>query len=143
MLDQAQDNAEKNLDAFSGPEFDIREYDTSWNNFDVTVNDQNVGSFIISQYDKFFTNFNTSFNGDGSPLIDSEELRMLSGIVQKKILELDNVSPPPNSLDNTEAQKIPEWVRNIFVWYAEEKVSEDELLNAIKYLIQQDIIKLD
>jgi hypothetical protein len=40
-------------------------------------------------------------------------------------------------------QKIPEWVRNIFVWYAENQVSEDELLNAIKYLINEEIIKLD
>jgi glucose/arabinose dehydrogenase len=40
-------------------------------------------------------------------------------------------------------QKIPEWVRNIFVWYAQDQVSEEELLNAIKFLVQQDIIKLD
>jgi hypothetical protein len=40
-------------------------------------------------------------------------------------------------------QKIPQWVRNIFVWYAQDQVSEDELLNAIKFLVQQDIIKLD
>ena len=40
-------------------------------------------------------------------------------------------------------QKIPEWVRNIFVWYAQDQVSEEELLNAIKFLVQQDIIELD
>ncbi len=40
-------------------------------------------------------------------------------------------------------QKIPEWARNIFVWYAQDQVSEDELLNAIKFLVQQDIIKLE
>lgn len=40
-------------------------------------------------------------------------------------------------------QKIPEWVRNIFVWYAQNQVSEDELLNALQYLLQQGIIKLD
>jgi len=40
-------------------------------------------------------------------------------------------------------QKIPEWVRNIFVWYAQDQVSEDELLNALKFLVQQDIIRLD
>jgi hypothetical protein len=39
--------------------------------------------------------------------------------------------------------KIPEWVRNIFVWYAQNQVSEDELLDAIKFLVQQDIIKLE
>ncbi len=40
-------------------------------------------------------------------------------------------------------QKIPQWVRNIFLWYAQDQVSEEELLNAIKFLVQQDIIKLD
>ncbi len=43
----------------------------------------------------------------------------------------------------TSKPKIPEWIRNIFVWYAQDQVSEDELLNAIKFLVQQDIIKLD
>jgi glucose/arabinose dehydrogenase len=40
-------------------------------------------------------------------------------------------------------KKIPEWIRNIFVWYAQNQVSEEELLNAIKFLVQQDIIKLE
>jgi len=40
-------------------------------------------------------------------------------------------------------QKIPQWVREIFVWYAQDQVSEQELLNAIKYLVQQNIINLD
>jgi hypothetical protein len=40
-------------------------------------------------------------------------------------------------------RKIPEWIRNIFIWYSQDQVSEDELLNAIKYLVQQEIIKLD
>ncbi len=40
-------------------------------------------------------------------------------------------------------QKIPQWVRNIFLWYAQDQISEEELLNAIKFLVQQDIIKLD
>ena len=97
--DTASTLYEKNLDAFSGQDFEFREYVTFWNNFDVTVNDQNVGSFIISQYDKFFINFHTSFVDNGPALIDTDELRMLSTIVQKKILELDDVSiSPPNPL---------------------------------------------
>ena len=40
-------------------------------------------------------------------------------------------------------KKIPNWVRNIFVWYASEQISEDELLHAIKYLVQQGIIDLE
>ena len=99
--DTASTLYEKNLDSFSGQDFEIKEYVTFWNNFDVTVNDQNVGSFMISQYDKFFINFHTSFDGDGSALIDTEELRMLSTIVQKKILDLDDVPiSPPNPIPN-------------------------------------------
>ncbi|MEX0862910.1 DUF4352 domain-containing protein [Nitrosopumilus sp.] len=39
--------------------------------------------------------------------------------------------------------KIPEWIKNIFVWYGQGQVSEGDLLNAIKYLVKQDIIQLD
>ncbi len=40
-------------------------------------------------------------------------------------------------------QKIPEWVKNIFTWYSQDQISEDEVLNAIKFLVNQGIINLD
>jgi len=40
-------------------------------------------------------------------------------------------------------QKIPDWIKNIFGWYAQDQVSEDELLNAIKYLINEGILVVD
>jgi len=40
-------------------------------------------------------------------------------------------------------QKIPDWVKNIFGWYSQDQVSEDELLNAIKYLINEKILVVD
>ena len=40
-------------------------------------------------------------------------------------------------------QKIPSWVKNIFVWYGQGQVSENELLNAIKYLINEGILVVD
>jgi len=38
--------------------------------------------------------------------------------------------------------KLPDWVRNIFIWYAEDRISEDELLGAIQFLIKEGIIKV-
>ena len=38
--------------------------------------------------------------------------------------------------------KIPSWVKNVFVWYGQGKVSEDELLGAIKFLADNGIIQL-
>jgi len=36
--------------------------------------------------------------------------------------------------------QIPDWVKNIFEWYSTDQVSEDELLNAIKFLINNEIL---
>jgi len=40
-------------------------------------------------------------------------------------------------------QKIPNWVRQIFIWYAAEQISESDLLGAIQFLVQQGIIELE
>ena len=50
----------------------------------------------------------------------------------------------PISIQRNESNtKLPEWIRNVFVWYADGKVSESELLNSIKYLVQEKIIVVD
>ena len=36
--------------------------------------------------------------------------------------------------------KLPEWVKNIFIWYAEDRISEDELIGALEFLIEERII---
>jgi len=41
-----------------------------------------------------------------------------------------------------EARKIPEWIRNIFILYAEGSISDQELINAITFLIEQKIIEI-
>jgi len=40
-------------------------------------------------------------------------------------------------------QKIPDWVKNTMGWYADGLISEDEIISAIKYLVNEGIIKLD
>jgi len=39
--------------------------------------------------------------------------------------------------------QIPDWVKNIFLWYGQGQVSEDEIISAIQYLVKEGIIKLD
>lgn len=47
-------------------------------------------------------------------------------------------SEPANSTTN----KIPEWVKDIFLWYSQDQISEDEIISAIQYLVNEEIIKL-
>jgi len=47
-------------------------------------------------------------------------------------LEIENSVQPES--------KIPSWVHDIFIWYADEIISEKELLTALEYLIAEEII---
>ncbi len=43
---------------------------------------------------------------------------------------------------NQQEQKIPPWLKNVFKFYAEGQISDDDLINGIQYLINEGIIKL-
>ena len=53
----------------------------------------------------------------------------------------DDTSITQNSSIN-QTPKIPSWVKNIFVWYGQDKISEDELLAAIELLINDGLIRI-
>ncbi len=50
-------------------------------------------------------------------------------------LEIENSVQPES--------KIPSWVHDIFVWYADETITESELLTALQYLIEEGILVVD
>jgi len=43
----------------------------------------------------------------------------------------------------SEESSLPDWVKNIFVWFGQGVVSESELLGAIEWLIENNIIKIE
>ncbi len=47
------------------------------------------------------------------------------------------------SVNFANAETIPEWVKNNALWYGQGVVSETEFLNAIKFLIENDIIVIE
>jgi len=40
-------------------------------------------------------------------------------------------------------QNIPDWVKNIFILYADSSITENELISALKFLIEQGIIEIN
>lgn len=44
--------------------------------------------------------------------------------------------------ETNQDRKIPDWVKNIFAWYVENKVTEEELLEAIEFMVNQNIIQI-
>ncbi|MFB5621345.1 MAG: hypothetical protein ACE5Q7_00245 [Candidatus Nitrosomaritimum yanchengensis] len=41
------------------------------------------------------------------------------------------------------AESLPEWIKNTALWYGQGSISETEFLNAIKFLIENDLIDLE
>ena len=44
---------------------------------------------------------------------------------------------PSDSIPN---QDVPDWIRNTASWWAQDKISEEEFLSAIQFLIQSGVI---
>lgn len=40
-------------------------------------------------------------------------------------------------------ESLPEWIKNNFTWFAEGKISEGEVLGAIKYMVENNLIKIE
>ncbi len=59
---------------------------------------------------------------------------------EQEIIPLDDKKLQDDAVGLELTEKIPSWVKNIFGWYAQDQISEDELLNAIKYLINEKIL---
>ena len=81
---------------------------------------------------------NAGWWADG--LID--DLAFLQGI-QYLIKEGIMVIPPTETTDTSQSnQQVPAWIKNTAGWWADDKISEDEFVNAIQYLIKGSIIQI-
>ena len=66
------------------------------------------------------------------------------GTVTFDVVEnLAEITEGTETVTEESIQKIPNWVRQIFIWYAAEQISESDLLNAIEFLANQGIINLE
>ena len=66
------------------------------------------------------------------------------GTVTFEVVEnLAEITEGTETVTEESIQKIPNWVRQIFIWYAAEQISESDLLNAIEFLANQGIINLE
>ncbi len=86
-------------------------------------------TIIPNTVEELVTSNSTSDVEDIEELVTSNSTSDVEDIEE---LEIENSVQPES--------KIPSWVHDIFVWYADEIISENELLTALEYLIAQEII---
>lgn len=111
----------------------------------------NDESNLIGDYGlRIYSKFGTSEAVSSFSIIKSSMPPTISQNIPDDIESIEEESTPVEDveslqIDNSEQSesKIPIWVHEIFVWYADETISENELLTAIEYLVSQEIININ
>lgn len=60
----------------------------------------------------------------------------------EKIVESESIEELESEIIVEPESKIPSWVHDIFIWYADNTITENELLAALEYLIAQGILNV-
>ena len=108
---------------------------------DTTLPDEELlGDYELEIYSEFGTiSAGTQFSiiKSSIPQISTNSTgEVLTVATNEDIIEIDE------STDDSlvKESQIPDWVRNIFVWYADGTITETDLLSALEFLINQSII---
>ena len=76
-------------------------------------------------------------------LIQSSNPVVITQNIEESEIEVESETEVESlQIETSEQSKIPTWVHDIFVWYAEDIISENDLLSAIEYLISEEIINV-
>ena len=121
--------------------------------------DEIVGDYLIEVYSEFGTAMSTTIfsvvdssannnltleqSNELVPLVtESSELETETIISQ----ESENEPLPVQELETQTSipseSTLPSWVRDIFVWYAEDTISESELIRSIEFLVNEGYIQI-
>lgn len=63
--------------------------------------------------------------------------------IPEEIVEPENIENLESEIIAEPESKIPSWVHDIFIWYANNTITENELLTALEYLIAQGILNVN
>lgn len=114
-----------------------------------TFNDERGGNYW-SDYSSGCSNSDTNdfcddpypFSGGTVGVIDEAVWILRDGWSSSQSIVEQEISEPQIITESESKTKLPDWVRNIFVWYAEGQIGEDDLINALEFLINEGIIKI-
>ncbi len=113
----------------------------------ITEDEINHTGIMLGNYDVLvLTEHGTAIgNATFSIIKPSEPIYQVSSelISNETSTENNELETTENESELINNKKIPDWVKNIFVLYSYDEISEDELIAALKYLIEQNIIEIN
>jgi len=70
---------------------------------------------------------------------DDDFVSGIKFLIQNKVIDIPDL---PESSSDRLNEKIPNWVKNIAGWWADDLIGEEDFLKGIKYLVEKGIIKI-
>ena len=112
-------------------------------NSTLALNGMGLGFGNFGEYSEAEKYFEKSLKIDPNNVVTKNYLISIEKIKKKYSLDVfENPTDKPNFLQKLEENTIPYWIKNTASWWAKNKVSDDEFIAGIGYLINKKIIKI-
>jgi hypothetical protein len=98
---------------------------------------------IKSTHDKFSSFLKTCFGNNAPPFTSQNQGENYTSTIMPNLSQsLPPISSPTDALSTISSHNIPGWVKGIAGWWAQGKITDDEFVSAIQFLVHQGIIKV-
>jgi len=109
----------------------------------LALNGMGLGFGNFGEYSEAEQYFKKVLEIDPDNVITQNYLYSLEKIREKYSLDVfENPTNKPDFLQKIEERTIPYWVKNNAGWWAEDKISDDDFIAGIEYLIKNKIISI-
>ena len=145
LASQAQQNTtigdSSNLNKLSMLEF-YNALEINPNNV-LALNGMGLGFGNFGEYSEAERYFEKSLKIDPNNEVTQNYLFAIEKLREKYSLDIfENPTKKPDFLQNLEKNTIPDWIKNGAGWWSDNKISDDEFISGIEYLIENNVIKI-
>ena len=107
----------------------------------LALNGMGIGFGNFGEYSEAEKYFNKSLKIDPNNEISKNYLYSIEKLKKKYSLGIfENPTKKPDFLVKLEENTIPYWIKNTAGWWSKNKLSDDEFISGIEYLIENNII---
>ena len=109
----------------------------------LALNGMGLGFGNFGEYSEAERYFKKSLEIDADNQVTQNYLISLEKLVQKYSLDVfENPTKKPAFLQALEERTIPYWIKNNAGWWSDDKISDNDFISGIEYLIKNKIINL-
>lgn len=109
----------------------------------LALNGMGLGFGNFGEYSEAELYFKKSLEIDADNQVTQNYLISLEKLVQKYSLDIfENPTKKPSFLQALEERTIPYWIKNNAGWWSDDKISDNDFIAGIEYLIKNKIINL-